>query len=153
MPIKPVWHMIVFGEANFMLPRVIFGFHSWDNVVFPDLLKRSCCATCLCVVQTLDPFPSHALRNRPSNALNPKISVSSLRRRQSNRSRVGSNALIQSGRGSASAVCVCLLFFFSISVGFLASWIVVLQTVNSEENVEVFQDEKCCFSWSCCYVS
>lgn len=73
--------MIVFGEANFMLPCVIFfwgGFHSWDNVVFPDLLKRSCCVTCPCVALTLKQLRSDVLRDRPSNTLNPKIFVQAL---------------------------------------------------------------------------
>lgn len=51
--------------------------------------------------------------------------------------------MVKGGRRSGSAVCLCL--FFSVSVEFLASWIVVLQTVILEENVQVFQDEKMLF--------
>lgn len=136
--------MIVFSEANFMLPPVIFGFHSWDNGVFPDVLKCSCCVTCLCVVQTLSPFCSHALRDLPSNALNPKIFVSSLRRLllASIKQEPGWFKCVDphfDGKEWTWVWFRCLCLFFSISVGFLARLF---------ENVELFQDEKCWFSWS-----
>lgn len=118
--------MIVFGEANFMLPRVTFGFHSWGNVVPADFLKRSCCVPCLCAVQTLAPFHS-AFVSPEASVEGINLGTRSIQRflfrhsgggswRHSETSRVGWNALMaKSRRGSGSAdvvpVCLCLSVF------------------------------------------
>lgn len=70
--------MIVFGEATFMLPRVIFFWGSAPEVMFlfPTFLKRSCCCN-LSVCASDPPTLVWKLlwRDLPSNALNPKIFI------------------------------------------------------------------------------
>lgn len=116
--------MIVFGEANFMLPRVTLGFHSWGNVVSADFLRRSCCAPCLCAVQTLAPVRSaFAPPPTPSFCWGINLGTRSIQRflfrrsggGSSETSQVGLNALMgksRRGSGSADVVPVCLCLFF-----------------------------------------
>lgn len=141
--------MIVFGEANFMLPRAIFGFHSWDNVVFPDLLKRSCCAT----VRGSDPQPLPLKR----------VERSSFERAQSKDFRFTAPEapgvtqtgaeLLQTRWSTSDGKAWTRVWVRCLSVFLRFCRISGQLNCGAENgyfrgNVALFQDEKCWFSWS-----